>query len=194
MMYERDDEDEQDDLPPRPVSPDGIEVRSRIDTDGPWIRQLLTQSWGSPLVVSRGRAQRADQCPAVVALLHGERAGLATYRTEGAVCEILTLNSAVEGKGVGKRLLEGVEREAREAGCRRVWLVTTNDNLEALRFYQKRGYVITAVHRNAVQRARSLKPVIPAIGRHGIPVRDEIELEKRWSAEELPPSASQPSS
>jgi GNAT superfamily N-acetyltransferase len=74
-------------------------------------------------------------------------------------------------------LIDAVRQEAQRAGCKRLWLITTNDNLTALRFYQRRGFVLVAVHRNAVELSRKLKPQIPLIGEHGIPIRDEIELE-----------------
>jgi len=67
--------------------------------------------------------------------------------------------------------------EVEENGCRRVWLITSNDNLDALRFYQRRGLRLVAVHRGAIDEARRVKPSIPATGEYGIPVRDEIELE-----------------
>ncbi len=58
-----------------------------------------------------------------------------------------------------------------------VWLITTDANLHALRFYQRRGLVLAALHRNAVEAARRIKPEIPLIGNDGIPIRDELELE-----------------
>jgi ribosomal protein S18 acetylase RimI-like enzyme len=83
----------------------------------------------------------------------------------------------VRGTGVGTALLDAVKNAAGWAGCKRLWLVTTNDNTHALRFYQKRGFHIAAVHRNALLRSRELKPEIPLAGMDGIPIRDEIELE-----------------
>ena len=68
---------------------------------------------------------------------------------------------------------------ARGEGCRRVWLITTNDNLDALRFYQRRGYHLWKLHVGGIARDRKLKPEIPAIGEHGIFINDELELEKR---------------
>ena len=112
-----------------------------------------------------------------MATLAGENAGLATYRIEGEDCEIATLDSVSEGKGVGSALIEAVKDKACAAGCKRLWLVTTNDNTPALRFYQKRGFRLVAVHANALERSRRLKPQIPLIGQDGIPLRDEIELE-----------------
>jgi ribosomal protein S18 acetylase RimI-like enzyme len=102
---------------------------------------------------------------------------LITYRVEGDVCEIITLNSLVEGRGIGTALVQAVREAAVEAGCRRLWLITTNDNLTALRFWQKRGFSLVRVYRNAVTDSRRLKPEIPLTGEHGIPIRDEIELE-----------------
>lgn len=82
-------------------------------------------------------------------------------------------------RGAGTALIEEVERIALNAGCRRLWLITTNDNIEGLRFYQRRGFRLVELHAGAVDRSReSLKPEIPAIGEHGIPIRDELELEK----------------
>jgi GNAT superfamily N-acetyltransferase len=90
---------------------------------------------------------------------------------------VLSLDSLREGRGVGTALLEMVKDAAREAGCDRIRLITTNDNLDALRFYQKRGFVLVALHRDAVTAARALKPSIPLLGDHGIPIRDELDLE-----------------
>ena len=100
-----------------------------------------------------------------------------TYRAEGNACEIVTLNSLVEGRGIGTALVQAVREVAVNAGCKRLWLITTNDNLTALRFWQKRGFWLVRVHRNAIADSRRLKPEIPLTGEHGIPIRDEIELE-----------------
>ena len=82
-----------------------------------------------------------------------------------------------EGRGIGTALLEAVKEVAVTLECQRMWLITTNDNLPALRFYQKRGFTRVQVYPNAVERSRQLKPDIPLAGQHGIPIRDEIELE-----------------
>ena len=90
----------------------------------------------------------------------------------------MSINAVSQGGGVGSKLLTAVEDEARKALCRRVWLITTNDNLDALRFYQRRGYRITNVYQGAVDEARRIKPTIPFAGDHGIEIHDEIELVK----------------
>jgi ribosomal protein S18 acetylase RimI-like enzyme len=92
--------------------------------------------------------------------------------------EIAILESFHEGQGVASALLAQCVAVALGAGAARLWLITTNDNVEALRFYQRRGFVLVAVHRDAVTRAReTVKPELPLVGFHEIPLRDEIELE-----------------
>ena len=80
----------------------------------------------------------------------------------------------------GNRVDRGSRAARQAAGCTRLWVITTNDNVNALRFYQRRGFCLVTVHRGAVDRSRAtLKPEIPAAGAYGIPLRDEIELEKQ---------------
>jgi GNAT superfamily N-acetyltransferase len=152
-------------------------VAPTTSSDSRWITDFLSHHWGSPVVVSRGRLYHADELPAFIATERGERIGLATYSVNGSECEIVTLNSIRENQGVGTALVKAVESVARRAGCLFVRLITTNDNLKALRFYQRYGFVLVALHRDAVTRSRTLKPEIPMMGNEGIPVRDEIELE-----------------
>jgi GNAT superfamily N-acetyltransferase len=148
------------------------------DADRAWLRALWHREWGGETMVSRGRLHRLADLPALLAWHGGERAGAATYWVEGSQCELTSLNALAQWQGVGTALLVAVEDAAHRAGCARLWLITTNDNVDALRFYQRRGYRLTAVHPGAVDRARHLKPSIPPTGRYGIPLRDELELEK----------------
>ena len=91
---------------------------------------------------------------------------------------MLTLHAAHRHRGTGTALIEAIETLARDAGCTRLWLITTNDNVDALRFYQRRGFRLAKLHAGAVDDARArLKPGIPRVGDHGIPLRDELELE-----------------
>jgi DNA-3-methyladenine glycosylase I len=154
-----------------------VEVKPISEHDQVWIETLLHEHWGSTIQVSRGRLHDASRLPGYVAVYNQERAGLITYRVEGDACEIVTINSLVEGQGIGTALVQAVCKAAVEAGCTRLWLITTNDNLSALRFWQKRGFSLVQVYRNAVTDSRRLKPEIPLTGEHGIPIRDEIELE-----------------
>jgi GNAT superfamily N-acetyltransferase len=149
------------------------------EKDKEWLRELWVSEWGGDTMVTRGRVHRLSDLNAVIAYADGTRAGAATFRIEEGECELLSLNALQKGQGIGGALIAEVERKAREAGCIRVWLITTNDNLDALRFYQRRGYRITAVYPGAVDEARMVKPTIPLEGEYGIPIHDEIELEKQ---------------
>ena len=115
--------------------------------------------------------------PAVLWRYGGDLVGVATYVVDGEDCEVLTLHAATRHCGIGTALLDAVQDVAREAGCARLWLVTTNDNVEALRFYQRRGFRLATLRPGAVDTSRELlKPEIPASGSFGIPLRDELEL------------------
>ncbi len=149
------------------------------NTHKAWARKLLEDNWASCSVVSRGRIHRADLLPGFVAAINNNPLGLLTYHVSVREFEIVTLNSLREGIGIGTLLVDAARASARQAGCKRLWLITTNDNLAAVRFYQKRGFELVAVHRGAVEESRKLKPEIPKTGRNGIPIRDEIELEIR---------------
>jgi ribosomal protein S18 acetylase RimI-like enzyme len=154
-----------------------LEIRSITLEDQAWIQAVLTEHWGSHLVISRGQVHDASQLPGFMAIAAGKKAGLVTYRLDGEECELVTLDSWQEKIGVGTALIEAVKEAASKAGCSRLWLITTNDNLHALGFYQKRGFHLAAVRPNALAESRKLKPSIPEIGFNGIPLRDEIELQ-----------------
>ncbi len=138
----------------------------------------IEEVWNKRLVVTRGMAREPANLPGFVALKDGVPVGVATFFVQESEMELVTLDSFVQWQGIGTALIEAVEEEARKNSCSRLWMVTTNDNVDALRFYQCRGYVISAVHCNAVDESRKLKPNIPFDGNYGIPIRDEIELEK----------------
>ena len=156
-----------------------IVIRPVEEGDRPWIDGLLRKRWSGETVVTRGKVHRPEALPGFVAFAGEEKAGLLTYRIEGKEGEIVTLDSLEPGRGIGTALLDAFLASAREEGLERVWIVTTNDNTKALRFYQMRGFVLVSVHRDALERSRKLKPEIPLTGLDGIPLRDEIELELR---------------
>ena len=153
-----------------------MDIRPKSADDQDWICRLLTEHWGSTVVVAHGERFHANALPALVA---GDRQGLATYRVaaSGGEAELVTLDAAVPGCGAGTALIEGLVCVLRAQGIAVLRVTTTNDNLGALRFYQRRGFRIKAVRPDAVAASRRLKPGIPEVGEYGIPIRDEIELE-----------------
>jgi GNAT superfamily N-acetyltransferase len=154
-----------------------FQIRPISKDDKPWVVASLKEWWAGPKVVTRGKIHYPDKYPGFIAEKSGKPAGLITYRIDGTSCEVVTMNSLVEKIGIGSALIDAVKKVAVAKGCKRLWLITTNDNTDALRFYQKYGLVLAAVHRNAIEQSRRLKPEIPLTGNDGIPIRDEIELE-----------------
>jgi ribosomal protein S18 acetylase RimI-like enzyme len=147
------------------------------DAPPAWVADFLERNH-STRIASRGRLHYPAQLPGFVATRADEPFALATYRIEGRECEVVTLHSEIENVGAGTALLARVADAARKAGCRRLWLITTNDNTRAIRFYQRRGLSIAGVRAGAaVVARRTLKPEIPQTGNDGIPIRDEIEFE-----------------
>jgi GNAT superfamily N-acetyltransferase len=163
-----------------------IEVRPLSGKDRQWAVEIETDSWGEPVVARLGELVDPTRLPGFIAFLNGERAGLVSYALRGDQCEVVTIRSLHEGRGIGRALLVAVRDAAIEAGCRRPWLITTNNNLRALQLYQRWGMDIVALHRHAVSDARRrLKPSIPDRDGKGIPIAHELELEMLLEAAEV---------
>jgi ribosomal protein S18 acetylase RimI-like enzyme len=148
--------------------------------DRPVIERLLTEAWGSAVVyaVELGGLVDASALPGWLAEQERAVLGLLTYRVSGSSLDIVTVNAYRDGAGIGTALVEKITALAPALGAKRVRVATTNDNTDALRFYQRCGFRLTAVRPDAMTKARRRhKPQIPEIGHHGIPIRDEINLE-----------------
>jgi len=155
-----------------------IQIHSSTSFDSSLIRQFTCEHWGDEFVVAHGVIYYPHQLPGFVAKDEkGSILGLATYTLDPPNCELVTLNADPPGMGIGTALVSFVINAARKAKCTRLWLITTNDSINALAFYQKRGFLLVAVHPNALERSRKLKPSIPWVASNGIPMRDEIELQ-----------------
>jgi enamine deaminase RidA (YjgF/YER057c/UK114 family)/N-acetylglutamate synthase-like GNAT family acetyltransferase len=153
-------------------------VRALNTADRNWIRRNSEELFGAPVVISRGVAHPVANLDGFVAYKGQKRVGLATYKMMEAECELVTLDAFQPRDGVGSVLMDAVVKLARGENCQRLWLITTNDNLDALRFYQRRGMRISAVYPGAVEEvSRKMKPSIPEVGQYQIPLRDEVELE-----------------
>ena len=156
-----------------------IMLRRLTQDDLPRFRQFLKENWGDEFVVAHGVIYHPDTLEGFIALDEEEWLGAITYSFIDEGCEIVTLDSLREGQGLGTKLINAVLEQARKQGCGRVFLITTNDNLHALGFYQKRGFQLVKISRGAVNVSRKIKPGIPLVGMNGIPLRDEIELEMK---------------
>ena len=160
-------------------------VRPATESDRAALDDLFTRLWAGPVQVAHGERYDLRTLPTLVAVdASGGFRGAACWRRDGDgdAVEVMAIAADPPGGGAGTALLAAVADEARTAGARRLWLVTTNDNTRALRFYQRRGLRIVRVDPGAVDRARALKPEIPLVGDDGIPLRDELYLERDLTA------------
>ena len=149
-----------------------IEAGSRSPVDA-----YIREEWGGPLLVTRGNPYDSRQLPGFAAWQGKRLVGAVLYRLHGADCEVAVLFSLLENQGIGSALLRQVIALAAGQPCQRVWLVTSNDNTHAIRFYQKFGFSLKAVHINSFDEIRRLKPHLPARGLDGIPLAHEFEFE-----------------
>jgi ribosomal protein S18 acetylase RimI-like enzyme len=137
------------------------------------------QHWRGEMIMTPRHQYGPDAVHALVARdASGAMAGLVTFAVHDGLGELVSLNTEAQQQGIGTALMDAAERELRQQGASRLILATTNNNLTALRFFQKRGYRLVALHCDAVAAIRREKPSIPMIDPEGLPIRDLLDLEK----------------
>lgn len=156
-----------------------VSIRAKTDDDHAAVVDLLTRRWTSPDILIEGEMIDASRLPGFLAMEDDEIVGLVTLIQRDNEWEILTLDSVSRWSGVGTLLLNAVTGEAVESGIRRLLVRTSNDNLDAFRFYQRRGFRMEKLVPGAIEEERRLKPEIPMIGEYGIPIRDEVVFARK---------------
>ncbi len=142
------------------------------------VNQFFIDNWFSTDMSVRGKIIDGTKLDGFLLQEDNKIIGLVTYIIIENICEIVTLDSKRENIGIGSALLKEIEKIAVDNSCKKMRLITTNDNMRALQFYQKRGYYLTKLYPNAMDEVRKVKPNVPLVGENGIPLRDEIQLEK----------------
>jgi ribosomal protein S18 acetylase RimI-like enzyme len=182
-----------------------IRIRPGRPTDRARVEAMFAATWGEPRVAAGGRLYDLRTLPALVAtraVVGGSAPGAAgtdeahepaeqiigvlTYEIAGDAIEVVSIEADPLRLGTGTALLAAAVNLGFAEGLARLWLVTTNDNVDALRFYQRRGLHILEVRPDGVARSREVKPSIPLIGSYGIPMRDEIVLGRNLFDRDLP--------
>jgi ribosomal protein S18 acetylase RimI-like enzyme len=159
--------------------PAGLQIRPYVaDRDETWATDLLGDDLAGRLQARRGEVVDVLDGEGLIAELDGRPVGLLAFRSDGpTTIELAALDVVEPGRGIGSALIAAFLDEARRRGARRVWVVTTNDNVDALGLYQRRGFHLVALRAGAVDEARAtLKPSIGEVAANGIPIRDELEL------------------
>jgi GNAT superfamily N-acetyltransferase len=164
------------------VAENTLRIKPVANTDRPALGRFIASRWGAATAVAHGTVFRPAELPGLLAIRDGRLAGLLTYDVSGDTLEIVTIDAVTPNGGVGSALVTAVTDEARRRQLRRLVLTTTNDNLDALRFYQRREFRLVAVRPGAVEESRRLKPQIPEIGCYDIPIRDELDLVRELTA------------
>ena len=138
----------------------------------------ISNEWGLP-VVTRGKIIDIKNLPGFVVLHDDKPAGAIIYQIVNYECEIAVLFSLMMNAGSGTALIKAVIDIAQVNKCKRVWLITTNDNTPAIRFYQKRGFNMKALHVNAFKETQRIKNEGDGTiyGNDNIPILHEIEFE-----------------
>jgi len=155
-----------------------MNVRPVTPADREWIAELVTAAFGSVRVVSHGELIEDASLLDGFAVEHdGRPVGCALLNVVDGRAELVVLATTYRGAGAGTALLEAVVDRARAEGWTRLWLITSNDNTDAIRLYQRAGWDWVAFRRDGITRGRALKPEIPKTGNHGIELRHEIEFE-----------------
>ena len=161
-------------MAPEPATAWSVRPIRADDRDA--LRALLRDRWGSATIVAGGRTHAVDLLPGFVAERAGTPAGFVTLDERDGVTEIVTIDALSTGVGVGTALIDAATEAAAARGGADLVVTTTNDNLDALRFYQRRGFRLRCLRPGAVDVARAAKPSIPKVGAYDIPIRDELEL------------------
>lgn len=144
--------------------------RNRVDA-------FIKQHWHTTTMIIRGKEIDMTKTEGFFFSEGKEMIGLITYIFYDNILEITSLDSLHENQGIGSKLVEAVIHEAKERKLQKIVLITTNDNINAIKFYQKRGFDMVRLFHNALDVSRKLKPEIPLIGENSIPLRHEIEFE-----------------
>ncbi len=163
-------------------------VRPLSDDDRFWKQEALCRVWGSTTVARMGALVDAAGLPGFVALAGERPIGLLTFAPVGDEVEVVTIQVDREGAGTGRALMDAVLTHARTTQARRLWLVTTNDNVRAVGFYGRWGMDLVATISDGVAASRRVKPSIPLVGPDGIAVRHELVFERRLDPPSPPDS------
>lgn len=156
-----------------------MQTRLLKRSDASWAAEVVRERWNGPFIVSKGKVHDTRQLPGIIADDEDRAVGLLLYSHEGGDIEIVTLDALEPLRGIGRLLLDAISARAVEVGVKRIWLVTSNDNVGAVAFYSRCGFRLVHVWLEAITKARSLKPQIPLKDKNGVPIRDELEFEKR---------------
>jgi ribosomal protein S18 acetylase RimI-like enzyme len=152
-------------------------IKEKTTEDNSWIVEYMEREWGGNFIITNGRMHYIEQLAGIILSENQKNIGICLYEEGNNECEIVLLEAFEKNKGVGTILIKEMISRMKNMNWRRIWLITTNDNLDAIRFYQRRKFRINKINKNGIDKARKLKHTIPLVGNYGIPIHGEIEME-----------------
>ncbi len=158
---------------------DMISIKPIGDVDRIWLPVWISQRWRTETLVFRGEKNIPAELPGFIALMHKMPVGVITYRVKDNVCQIISLDTVVHGKGIGIALLEKVLEVMRNQNIHQIKMLTTNDNVKRMEFLEQNGFKKVKVFEDEVVKySRKVKPEIQPFGYENLPIRDEIEFQR----------------
>lgn len=154
-----------------------IILRKVEKKDESLIIKLMDEHWGGEPLVVNCKKYYPSMMHGILAFDGQDCQGLLTYNKTDQVYEIIVLHALYQFRGIGTLLLNKFIKLVKSEGGNKIVVMTTNDNIDALRFYQRRGFTLSALRLNVLSQARKIKATIPEVGDYGILLKDEILLE-----------------
>ena len=134
-----------------------MEYMEKTKKDNEAVFEII-KGWGSDILVSKGKIYKAEDLDGILTYENNKIIGLGLYYIKNNACEIVLLETFLQNKGIGTQIIEKIKENAKMKNCKRIWLITSNDNIDAIKFYQRRGFSIANIYKNAMDKSRELKP------------------------------------
>lgn len=149
------------------------------------IRELVKRFWGEEEQLTFDTRFIVAELPAYASRTEEEIIGFASYAEakDALIIVALGILPKHQGFGVGKSLVKNIEAEAKRLRKKKLLVSTSNDDLPALAFYQSLGFQIYEVKPNVI--AEKHGKILKGIG--GLPVRDELRLQKTLTRQKPQP-------
>ena len=157
-----------------PSGPPERRIRPASPADRGVLEAFARYFWNEVTMDCFGKAYDMLQLPSLLLCEDDEVIGCLTYsedfEDDALTIVMLNIYPGHNGCGGGRALVAAADGIARERGIGRLRVATSNDNVVALYFYQRLGFVLAGMVLNVIHED------IREFG--GIPVRDEIQLER----------------
>lgn len=138
------------------------------------IMAKIKTNWGSTSIVYSGMVYDLNTLKGIALKNNDIIVSILFYQVINKELNIILLESFVKRKGFGRIILQKIKEISKGNKYKRIIVTTTNDNIDAIKFYQLNEFDIIEVKFNAVDLSRKIKPEIPSVGNYGIKIKHEL--------------------